>query len=173
MIVFCVILSLIWIISLFCDMSFLGVSTTSAWFTPFTYMFYHKNILHLALNIYCIYIMHKNTKNLYSIYRPKRNDVTLLIIAIIFSALAGYLAQQDKMTIGASAIAYFYIGFILSQCYNNLKYILSVIIFLILANCISFLVGNNALLVHFLGFAFGASYGAYLIYEYRRNHIGK
>ena len=173
MIVFCVILSLIWIISLFCDISFLGVSTTSAWFTPFTYMFYHKNIIHLALNIYCIYIMHKNTKNLYSIYHPKRNDAILLIIAILFSALAGYLAQQDKMTIGASAIVYFYIGFIISQCYNNIKYILSVIIFLVLANGISFLVGNNALLVHFLGFAFGASYSAYLIYEYRRNHIRK
>jgi hypothetical protein len=117
--------------------------------------------------------MHKNTKNLYSIYRPKRDDAILLVIAILFSALAGYLAQQDKMTIGASAIAYFYIGFILSQCYNNIKYILSVIIFLVLANCISFLVGNNALLVHFLGFAFGASYSAYLIYEYRRNHIRK
>lgn len=117
--------------------------------------------------------MHKNTKNLYSIYHPKRNDAILLIIAILFSALAGYLAQQDKMTIGASAIVYFYIGFIISQCYNNIKYILSVIIFLVLANGISFLVGNNALLVHFLGFAFGASYSAYLIYEYRRNHIRK
>lgn len=173
MIGFCIILSLVWIVSLFCDMSFLGVSTTSDWYTPITYIFYHKNIIHLLLNIYCIYVMHNGSKQIYNLYFPKRNDVILLIIAIAFSALAGYLAQQDKMTIGASAIAYFYIGFILSQCYRNINYVIRIIGLLILANVISFLVGNNAILVHFLGFAFGASYSAYLIYDHRRNHIRK
>lgn len=173
MIVFVLINILIWIMSLFCDMSFLGVSTSSEWYTPFTYIFYHKNIIHLALNIYCIYVMHKNTKNLYRLYFPNRHDVTLLLIAITFSVMAGYLSMQDKMTIGASAIAYFYIGFILTQCYKNFKQNLQIITFLILANIIAFLVGNNAILIHLLGFAFGASYSAYLIYEYRRNHIGK
>jgi hypothetical protein len=117
--------------------------------------------------------MHKNTKNLYKLYFPNRHNVILLLVAIIFSAVAGYLSMQDKMTIGASAIAYFYIGFILTQCYKNIKQNIQIIAFLILANIIAFLVGNNAILIHFLGFAFGASYSAYLIYEYRRNHIRK
>ena len=173
MIVFSIILSLIWVVSLFCDISFLGVSTTSAWFTPFTYMFYHKNILHLAINIYAIWVMHENTKRIYNLYLPKRKDITLLLIAILFSALAGYLAQQTKMTIGASAIAYFYIGFILAQCYKSIKYIINVTALLIVANTISYLVGNNALLIHFLGFVFGAYYSAYLIYDHRRHHLGK
>lgn len=173
MIVFYIIISLIWIVSLFYDISFLGVSTTSNWYTPFTYMFFHTNIIHLASNIFALELLHTHSKKILWKYKPYSNGFVLLCIAILTATIAGYIAQQNKMTIGASAIVYFYIGFILTQYNKDIKYVLSTITLLLLSNIILVLIGNNALLVHFIGLVGGIIYNTYLIYDNRRNCIRK
>lgn len=137
---------------------------TSAWWKAFTYMFFHANIFHLAVNVL----------SLYGILRRWRICAIHLLFALASATIAAFLTAHEVYTLGCSGLILAISG-IVSSWYPNAKSILISLGFL-LAFC---LIPNINGMLHIVAWAFGFVFGRirvmYLRYQYDRkgNNIGK
>lgn len=103
---FITILIIIYIYSLFGDVTALGYYKGCEWYRYFTYTFAHANLIHLAINCGVITLIEWKI-------RPFRN-ITKYSIFIFCTVVSGYLSACDTITIGASGLAMSMSGFLVS-----------------------------------------------------------
>ena len=100
---------LFWFFTLnyYTDPSWLGVSYGTPWWHLLTYSFIHTNILHLAMNAAMHVYYWQFLRQL-----PMWRVLTAIIPAVILSA---WLAREQMVTIGASAVVFAEIGIVLNH----------------------------------------------------------
>ncbi|MEG1544909.1 MAG: rhomboid family intramembrane serine protease, partial [Tannerellaceae bacterium] len=93
------ILALIHLIS--ADVSVMGFSATSAWWTHFTYPFFHASWVHLIVNLYAFW----------KLYDGKPFGKRTLIYAYTLSVAASFVLPSIIPTVGLSGAIYAFIAF--------------------------------------------------------------
>lgn len=131
--IFFFILIIVHIASYFTDVTTLGVSLSQhSILNSFSYIFTHTNLLHLIVNIWCINIMIKYTKPMWYLRFKNKHHNLLFCISILCSALCGYLVASNDIMIGSSGVAWFYLGYMITEleCPIKSKYSTLLLIFL-------------------------------------------
>ena len=90
-------------ISRFIDLTFLGVSKSSEWWTYITYNFIHLSFLHLAINSIAFYSYWRIVKRFFPLY-------VIIPILLCVSAISAFFCSSDTPTIGLSSIVYSLLG---------------------------------------------------------------
>lgn len=94
-----------YVLSIGTDASYWGYSTTSEWWKRFTYMFFHGNFLHLAMNCFGLWafisVMERETVF---------NQRFLLLSALAIGFLGTYGSEYPTPTIGISGAVFALLG---------------------------------------------------------------
>lgn len=107
------------------DLSQLGVSDTSPWWTLLTYSMVHLSFIHLLINSIAFMSYWRILKRYFNTY-------AVLCIAVFTSVISAYLGKAAIPTVGASAVIYSmagtYIAAVPSLPKGKVKFFLMVII---------------------------------------------
>lgn len=123
---------------LYTDGSSFGFSTDSAWWTHFTYPFFHGSWIHLIGNCYAFWFVYSNR-----IFK----QYTLPIIITIAIA-ASFLTEMKMPTVGFSGVIFAMGG--INSAYRKCK--LKNIIPILIALSIGFLLPNTNGMIHLVSF---------------------
>lgn len=85
------------------DLSLLGVSDTSPWWSLFTYNFVHLSFIHLLVNSIAFI-------SYWHILKRYLNVYIVAVISIFVSVISAYWGSCPMPTVGSSAIIYAFIG---------------------------------------------------------------
>lgn len=110
---FILILLLFYSVSLHTDLSVMGYTETSPWWTMFTYNLVHLSFLHLLVNSFVIY-------SYWRLFRKHLCRAPLFLLLAFTSVFAAILSADTTPTVGASSIGYSMIGIFLAL-YNISK----------------------------------------------------
>ncbi len=158
----------VYLLSFCCDTTYFGVSTSNNILCSLTYAFIHTNILHLFMNLYSLHMFSIVVRKTFRRYDVSFSVDKVFIIAFISSIVSGTLCIQDRVTIGASAIVYFYIG--IRFCYTIIRSLkielASYVVSLLIAFGMSIYFERGNLMIHLLPFLFGIMYCIYLELKY-------
>ena len=112
-------------------------------YTHFIYMFAHANIIHWAVNAWCILVMN-------NLFTNKR-----LLVSYIFAIVLSFLYQPKLPVLGMSIIISFFIGFMTFWLYKKHRLVFWQTLILM---SIGFFIPNIAALYHLFAFLFGVIY---------------
>lgn len=96
---FILVLILMYSVSRYQDITFLGVSNNCSWWNYFTFNICHTTFFHLLINATLFYLYWKILKNI--------TDTRILFVIILLSSiLAAIFSKTEIPTIGSSAIVF-------------------------------------------------------------------
>lgn len=147
--IFIVILAVIYIVSLFTDVTTLGAGLSSPWYCLFTYSFIHANIFHVSVNAVFLWLYWKNTR-----FIPTK---TRIVYLAVIPAIAAALSLRAVPTVGASAAVMTLAGILVAWFPRRL--ILRTTIIIVLSSLATFLFAphiNTPIHLYSFGFAFAA-----------------
>lgn len=141
------------------DIAQMGFYKGSPLYTHISYMFFHRDLIHLATNMVAFYFV-------YSGLKPK---TSLLFLVLIGSIVISFFSELNSPTVGLSGMIFIMIGYFsanLLSVYDVQKYI-PFFTFALLSITVSFLLPNTNGLIHFLGFVLGyfSSLIKHIIYD--------
>lgn len=142
-IILCTVLSIVnWITPL--DF---GYTESSAFYTHFTYLFVHANVVHLALNMYIFW-------KLYDTIMSKK----LFYFALPISVISSFLFSMPVPTVGASGVLFALLGIIYTTNYITKKIYIQNLVIIIISTIIGYFANVN-IAIHILCLLFGLATG--------------
>lgn len=123
-----------------CVLPDLGYCVGSPWWTHLTYMFFHTNILHIAINLWAYSLFSKALMNI--------RWQQLIPFAYVISVAMSFLTNiYDKPTIGMSGVIYAMLGILVTASDYNIK-LVKPLILVITANAIIFFFNTSNVILH-------------------------
>lgn len=146
----------------FCDGFFaktFGFSVDSALYTHFTYLFFHVNIIHYAVNVVALYKFDEFIALYVERHGLRATAHYLAAACAVASAVAAsFFSEQTLPTVGLSGITFFYMGFAAAILHNRYTFIYMATFAAF--NAIGAVVGGMNILLHTYTFVAGMVYAA-------------
>lgn len=140
--------------------SSMAVSASSGWYTPFIYMFAHANILHCALNCWCLLLLN----NILTAHRLIAAYLSSVLVGILYglSLTSGasssgflWLPLASSPLLGLSTILFFLTGYLIPYYRRHRPWhILPLCLFLIVGLFIPNIAGAVHLALCVMGFIY-------------------
>lgn len=136
--------------------SLLAVSPTSPLYTHFIYMFGHANLMHWAINAWCLLMLHR----LFRLHR--------LLASWLGSVALSFIYYPSLPVLGVSVIISFFMGFTAPWIYHRKRLAFFQMLILLVIGC---LLPHIAGIYHLILFAIGFIYAKAESFVHRANAI--
>lgn len=137
--------TIVYMASLVCDVSVLGVSSTSDWYTHLTYIFVHRSFIHYILNIIGLWFVCRASESFHG------SSASLIIITSAVLSSIGTIGSDT--IVGCSGCVYAGLG-IVAAYYHSKEYIESLIIAAVCNATLVIIGANIAWQIHLLSFIY-------------------